>query len=243
MCLNTSQFPIQAVIGQIYYLSHPNEEDHHSHHVQKNHHMTWYCPLVFSPLRASSWPNCWPLLASLTWWGNTVHWTGWSWSIKTWLVSLRQARKWSWRSRWHYRIVKIIVGSGVLGWEGVETSQDCEKHYRKHPDTWSDHWWPLWYDQDGDSFHFLKCSWWQWTNRFVFFSLKIPEDKSLLRFWKSKPQQQALQQNPFKKPSRCHRLHICFFLIWGMDVVFCLHREIGANNPWFTWILPSLASA
>ena len=33
MCLNTSQFPIQAVIGQIYYLLHPNEEDHHSHHV------------------------------------------------------------------------------------------------------------------------------------------------------------------------------------------------------------------
>ena len=35
MCLNTSQFPIQAAIGQIYYLLHPNEEDHHSHHVLK----------------------------------------------------------------------------------------------------------------------------------------------------------------------------------------------------------------
>ena len=181
MCLNTSQFPIQAVIGQIYYLLHPNEEDHHSHHVQKKRSSSSHDLVLPACVFSSARLLLTKLLAALgvaDLVGDTVHWTGWSWSIKTWLVSLREAREWSWRSRWHYRIVEIIVGSGVLGWEGVETSQDCEKHYRKHPDTWSDHWWPLWYDQDGDSFHLLKCSWWQWTNRFVFFLSKYPQKKS-----------------------------------------------------------------
>ena len=58
-------------------------------------------------------------------------WWGWWWG--GWWEGWSRCREWR-----RYGVIKVIVGSRVLGWKEVEGGEDGEKHQRKHPHTWPD---------------------------------------------------------------------------------------------------------